>query len=672
MSIVGTFAVMYLLDYSLDNLSLMALTLSVGFVVDDAIVMLENCVRHLEMGKSRKQAAFDASKEIGFTIVSMTLSLAAVFIPVLFMGGIVGKLFREFSVTIGAAVLVSGFVSLTLTPMMCSRFLRDPRRIRHGLIYRVTEKGFSALLAFYSWSLHVVLRHRFTTLMVSLAILGGSGGLFLIIPKGFIPTEDRDMIMVRTEAAQDISYDAMVQHQLALADVVQKDPNVACFMCSVGGGGALSSGANSGNMNLVLKPRRERELNADQIIEKLRPKLASVPGIRAYLTNPLAINVGARSSRSLYQFTLFDPDTDELYAYAEKLEQQVRQMPYLLDVSSDMQLKNPELDLEINRDQAFTLGVTPMQIESALGGAYGTQQVSTIYAPNNTYQVIMELLPQYQTDPSVLSMLYVRSSKGPLVPLQAVVTQSESVGPLVINHSGQLPSVTISFNLKPGVSLGEAVDKLNEITSASKPSGMSASFQGTAQAFQSSLSSMGILLVFAVIVIYIVLGILYESFYHPITILSALPFAGFGALLTLYVFNAELSIYAFVGIIMLVGLVKKNGIIMIDFAIEAQRKEGKTPAEAIHEACMVRFRPIMMTTMSALMAGVPIALGWGTGAESRRPLGLAVVGGLLFSQTLTLYVTPVFFVYMEKFRSWIHRGAKVEEEAMVPQAALEK
>jgi HAE1 family hydrophobic/amphiphilic exporter-1 len=672
MSIVGTFAVMYLLNYSLDNLSLMALTLSVGFVVDDAIVMLENCVRHLEMGKPRKQAAFDGAKEVGFTIVSMTLSLAAVFIPVLFMSGIVGRLFREFSVTIGAAVLVSGFVSLTLTPMMCSRFLRDPRLIRHGLIYRVTESGFNAMLAFYNWSLHAVLRHRFATLVVAVAILAGSVGLFLIIPIGFIPSEDRDQIMVQTEGAQDVSFEGMDEHQMKLAKIVREDSNIERFMSSAGSG-PMGGGSNTGTMFLVLKPRADRKLNADQIINKLRPELAEVPGIRAYLTNPLVINVGGRMTRSLYQFTLLNPDTNELFRYAETLEQKVRAMPEFQDVSSDMQLKNPELHLEINRDQAFTLGVTPMQIETALYGAYGTEQISTIYTPDDDYQVIMELLPRYQTDPSVLSMLYIRSSKGQLIPLKSVVTQSESVGPLQINHSGQLPSVTISFNLKPGVSLGEAVDKLNEVNRASMPSGMSAGFQGTAQVFQSSFASMIVLLFLALAVIYIVLGILYESFYHPFTIISAVPLAGFGALLTLLIFHAELSMYAFVGIIMLIGLVKKNGIIMIDFALEVQRKEGKTPAEAIHEACMVRFRPIMMTTMAALMAGLPIALGWGAGAESRRPLGLAVVGGLLFSQTLTLYVTPVFFVYMEKLRSWVHRGAVVEvEEPAIPQMALEK
>lgn len=639
LSLIGTFAVMYLLDYSINNLSLMALTLAVGFVVDDAIVMLENIVRHMEMGKTRMKAALDGAREIGFTIVSMTLSLAAVFIPVLFMGGIVGRLFREFSVTIGVAVLVSGLVSLTLTPMMCSRFLRDPKTERHGAAYRFIEAAFQAMLNFYSWTLLKILSHGRMTMIFSGVILAVTAFLFYVIPKGFIPSEDRAQISMQTEAAQDISFDAMVRHQMALLDIIQSDPNVERLMCNVGSGGRES---NTGNMFIILKPRSERKLNADQVIEELRPKLSSVPGIRAYLTNPPPINVGGRMSRSLYQVTFQGTDTSELFNYAAKMEQRMRDMTDIQDVSSDLQLKNPELHVDIDRDQAFIMDVTPMQVEDALYHAYGTRQISTIYTPNNDYQVIMELLPQYQTDPSVLSMLYIRSSKGQLVPLKTITSLREDLGPLSISHSGQLPSVTLSFNLKPGVSLGQALEKIKAVNNTSMPAGMTYAFQGTAQAFQSSLASMGILLILAIVVIYIVLGILYESLYHPITILSALPFAGFGALLTLLVFNAELSIYAFVGIVMLVGLVKKNGIMMVDFAIEAQRSEQKSPHDAIYEACIIRFRPIMMTTMAALMAGLPIALGFGAGAESRRPLGLAVVGGLLFSQTLTLYVTPVF------------------------------
>ena len=646
MSVVGTFAVMYLLDYSLDNLSLMALTLSVGFVVDDAVVMLENIFRHMEMGKPRFQAALDGAREIGFTIVSMTLSLAAVFIPFLLMGGILGRLFREFSVTIGAAVLVSGVVSLTLTPMLASRFLRDPAKITHHLAYRITEWGFQAMLKFYDWTLRQVLKHRRVTMVISLAILASTVWLYLEVPKGFIPSEDRDQISINTQAAQDISFDAMVAHQLALADILEKNPNVERFMCSVGG--------NTGRLFLSLKPRDQRTESADDIIAKLRPAMGSVPGIRAYLTNPPPINIGGRMSRGLYQLTLLGTDTGELYEYAADLEERILALPDLSDVNSDMQLKSPQVNLWIDRDRAKVLGITPLQIETALSSAYSTQQISTIYTPTNQYQVILEVEPNSQNDPSVLSKLYIRSSTGQLVSLDTVATQWESVGPLSINHSGQIPSVTISFNLKPGVSLGSAIDRINALT-RSMPAGMTSQFQGTAQQFQASQSSMLGLLILAVVVIYVVLGILYESYYHPITILSALPFAGFGALLTLLVFHCELSIYAFVGIIMLVGLVKKNGIMMVDFALEAQRTQGKSAIEAIHEACLTRFRPIMMTTMAALMAGIPIAVGYGAGGESRQPLGLAVVGGLLFSQSLTLFVTPVFFVYMEKLRRFLHR-----------------
>jgi len=661
-SLIGTFAVMYLLDYSIDNLSLMALTLSVGFVVDDAIVMLENIMRHIEMGKPRMKAALEGAREIGFTIVSMTLSLAAVFIPVLFMGGIVGRLFREFSITIAVAVLISGFVSLSLTPMLASRFIRAPGRERHGRVYLMVESGFDAMLSFYRSTLLWVLSRERATLIFSAALLAATVFLFYAIPKGFIPSEDRDQISIRTEAAENISFDSMVQHQLALLDIVQKDPNVDRFMCSVASGGGQSA-TNTGSMFIVLKPRRERELSADQVIDRLRPKLASVPGIRAFPTNPPPINIGGRVTKSLYQVTFQGIETKELFRYGAEMEDRMRRMEELQDVSSDLQLKNPEVHIDIDRDQAFILNVTPMQIENALYSAYGSRQISTIYTPNNDYQVIMELLPQYRTDPSVLSMLHVRSSTGQLVPLRAITTLREDIGPLTISHSGQLPSVTISFNLKPGYSLGQAVERIQAMTAASMPSGMTFEFQGTAKAFQSSLASMGILLILAIVVIYIILGILYESFYHPVTILSALPFAGFGALLALMAFRHDLSIYAFVGIVMLVGLVKKNGIMMVDFAIEAQRRQGKNPHDAVYEACLVRFRPIMMTTMAALMAGLPIALGYGAGAESRRPLGLAVVGGLLFSQTLTLYVTPVFYVAMEKLRSRIASGHRKQDSA---------
>ncbi len=654
MSIIGTFAVMYLLGYNLDNLSLMALTLSVGFVVDDAIVMLENIVRHMEVShQPALQASLDGSREVGFTIISMTLSLAAVFIPVLFMGGIVGRLFREFSVTIGAAVLVSGVISLTLTPMMCSRFLRDPEKVHHGRIYMVSERIFQGLLKIYEVSLRRVLLYKRSTMAVSAAILVATGFLFMYIPKGFLPSEDQDLIIGSTEAAEGISFEAMKEHQQAVAAILQKDPNIASFMSRAGAGG--SNTGNTGGLNIRLKPRAQRELSANELVDVLRPKLNAVPGIRVFLQNPPPIQIGGRVSKSQYQYTLYSPDTQDLYRYAGQLLEKIRDLPGFLDVTGDLQISNPQVNVDILRDKAAIYGVSVDQIENALYYAYGSRQISTILTATNQYQVILELEPQYQRGPFALPKLYIRSNSKELVPLSAVANLSTGIGPLSINHSGQLPSVTISFNLKAGVPLGDAVDTINALAQSVLPSTISTNFQGTAQAFQSSLKGLGWLLLVAVLVIYIVLGILYESFIHPITILSALPFAGFGALVTLMIFNVELSIYAFVGIIMLVGLVKKNGIMMIDFALAAQKGGGKTAAEAIFEACMVRFRPIMMTTLAALMGGLPIALGFGAGAESRRPLGLAVVGGLLFSQTLTLFVTPVFYVYMEALRKKLSR-----------------
>ena len=667
-SVVGTFAFMYALGYSLDNLSLLALTLAVGFVVDDAIVMLENIVRYIEEGMAPMEAAFKGSKEIGFTIISMTLSLIAVFIPVMFMGGIVGRLLHEFAVTICAAILVSGFVSLTLTPMLTSRFVRSHHGEKHGFLFNLFERGYEATLGAYRDSLGWALKHRLVVLMLFFVTAGFTVVLYSNVPKDFLPPGDTGQLIAFTEGGQDTSFAAMAARQIEVAEIISRDPDIVAVNSSVGAGGPRAT-SNSGTLFLRLKPRAERTSKPAEIVARLRGKVAAVPGIRVSIQNPPPIRIGGQLTNAQYQYTLQGSDLDELYAWSNQFLARFRRIEGLQDVTSNLFNNSPTATLDIDRDKLPQLGLTVSQVQDALTSSFSTRQVSTIYGSTNQYQVIMEVAPEFQNDPTALSKIYVRSSQGKLIPLDSVARVTRKNQALTINHQGQLPSVTISFNLSQGVALGDAVDRVRVVErELAMPVSLNGSFQGTAQAFQDSLKGMGILLIVAVLVIYIVLGILYESFIHPLTILSGLPSAGLGALLTLYLFNIDLSLYAFVGIIMLIGIVKKNAIMMIDFAIEKERADGTSAEQAIFEASLIRFRPIMMTTMAALAGTLPIAIGHGAGAE-RVPLGMAVVGGLIVSQFLTLYLTPVIYVYMDRLTKRLS-GKKSTPVAPVAETAV--
>jgi hydrophobe/amphiphile efflux-1 (HAE1) family protein len=664
LALVGTFGLMYLLGYSLDNLSLMALTIAVGFVVDDAIVMLENIHRHMEDGLGPMEAALKGAGEIGFTIVSISLSLVAVFIPLLLMGGIVGRLFREFAVTVTMTILVSGVVSLTLTPMMCSRFMRSERHVRHGRLYMLSERAFDLLLAGYRRSLDGALRHRRTTFAVFGATLVATAYLFVLIPKGFFPQQDTGLIIGTSEAAQDISFAEMVRRQRALADIVAKDPDVATVGMTIGATGSQTQ--NNGRLFITLKPRNERNASADQVIRRLGPQLAKIEGAALFLQVAQDINVGGRLSRTQYQYTLEDADLDELDQWAPKILAKLKTLPEIRDVATDQQTGGATLTLTIDRDQASRFGIQPQLIDDTLYDAFGQREVTQYFTQLNSYHVVMEVTPELQSRPGALDTIYVNSPiTGQQVPLSTLVKWTTRPTTFVsINHQDQFPAVTLSFNLAPGGSLGAATQAIgNAQAQLGVPPSLRGTFQGNAQAFQASLASEPYLVAAAIIVIYIILGVLYESYVHPLTILSTLPSAGLGALLTLMLFGYDFSLIALIGIILLIGIVKKNGIMLVDFAIAAERDRGLPPEAAIREACLLRFRPIMMTTMAALLGGVPLMLGHGTGAEIRQPLGYAMVGGLIVSQALTLYTTPIVYLYLDRLNSWLSRRRGSEETA---------
>jgi HAE1 family hydrophobic/amphiphilic exporter-1 len=642
-SILGAFIVMQAMHYSLNNLSMMALVLSVGFVVDDAIVMLENAVRHMEAGESPLEAALKGSKEIAFTIVTMTVSLAAAFIPILFMGGILGRLFREFAVTIVSTVCISGVVSITLTPMLCSRFLRVVHAKKGFAGFM--DRGFERLRSGYGRSLRVVLRHRLVMLAVFVGVLYATVKMFGIVPKGFIPDTDNDSLRVQLRAAQGTSYYEMVQHTQEVAAVLRQNPYIDSLMANTGGGGGYQS-QNTSRFAIQLIPRATRSLTAQQIAQQLRGPLGSYPGFRAFVNVPAALQIGGLRGNSSFNLILQSLNYDELYAWAPKLEQAIAALPEFVDVSDDMELKSPRVDLDIDRDKAAAVGLDATQIENALADGFGQQWVSTIYGPRTQYQVLLELDPRYQERAESLKKVSFRTPTGTIVPLESVVNFRQDVGPLSVNHYGQLPAVNVSFGLRPGEALGTAIDRINEVARRVLPATVTSSFQGSAKVFQASLTNFSLLFFIAIGVVYIVLGMLYESYIHPLTILSGLPPAALGGLLTLWLFGNELNIYSFVGLVLLIGLVMKNAIMQIDFALDAERQLNKTPTEAIYEGCIIRFRPIMMTSMATMFGALPIALGLGAGGEARRPLGLAVVGGLMVSQVITLYLTPVVYAYM--------------------------